>query len=67
MTGWVVDASVGIKWFVPEPGTPDAVRIRAAGQPLHVPTFFDVELANIVWKKVRRGDMTRSEADTVLT
>ena len=66
MSIWVVDASVGIKWFIPEPGSADAVRLRASGQPLHVPAFFDVEAANIVWKKVRRGDISRSEADTIL-
>lgn len=27
----VVDVSVGVKWFVPEVGTSDALRSRAAG------------------------------------
>ena len=62
MTGRVIDASVGIKWFVPEPGTSDAGRVRAGNEPLHVPAFFDLEVANIVWKKVRRGDIDASVA-----
>jgi predicted nucleic acid-binding protein len=47
---FVVDASVGMKWFVPEVFTPDALRLRGGGHALHVPTLFDVEVANILWK-----------------
>lgn len=50
MSPYVVDASAGIKWLIPEVLTPDALRLRNSGAPLHVPAFFDVELANIVWK-----------------
>ncbi|MBI2479620.1 MAG: type II toxin-antitoxin system VapC family toxin [Planctomycetia bacterium] len=52
MSLFVVDASVGIKWFVPEVLTPEALQFRQAGHDLHVPNFFDVEIANIVWKKL---------------
>src|SRR5262249_27669710 len=33
---------------------------------LHLPTFFDVEVANIVWKKLRHGELNRSEADFII-
>src|SRR5205085_2556973 len=33
---------------------------------LHVPTFFDVEIANILWKKLNGGELTRSEGDRIL-
>jgi predicted nucleic acid-binding protein len=63
MTALVVDASVGVKWFVKEDFTPDAQRLQTGGYGLHVPGFFDVEVAGVLWKKHRRGDITREEAD----
>jgi predicted nucleic acid-binding protein len=63
----VIDASVGIKWFVPEVLTAEALRLRHAGHELHVPAFFDVEVANIVWKKLRRGELNRVDADAIVT
>jgi predicted nucleic acid-binding protein len=66
MSVFVVDASVGVKWLIPEPGTPDALRLRNSGHPLHIPTLFDVEIGNILWKKVRQNVVSRSEADQLL-
>jgi predicted nucleic acid-binding protein len=66
MSLFVVDASVGIKWFVPEVDTAAARRLQNPAYQLHAPTFFDVEVANIVWKKRRRSELTRVEADTIL-
>lgn len=48
MSLWVADVSVIVKWFVPEVGTSDALRLRAAGHELHAPSFFEVEFANII-------------------
>jgi predicted nucleic acid-binding protein len=67
MSRYVVDASAGVKWFLPEPGTADAVRLQNPAFELHVPTFFDLELANIFWKAVRQRRLTRAEADARLT
>jgi predicted nucleic acid-binding protein len=67
MTVYVVDSSVAIKWFTPEALSAEANRVRAGGDPLHAPDFLDVEVAAIAWKKVRRGVMTRAEADFILT
>ncbi len=55
----VVDASVGIKLFVEEPGSDVADRLfgELANNPLarfYVPDLFFVECANILWKYVRR-------------
>ena len=61
MSLFVVDASVGIKWFVPESEAAIAQRWQDPAHQLHMPTFFDVEVANIVWKKRRRGELTRAE------
>jgi predicted nucleic acid-binding protein len=66
MSVFVVDASVGLKWFVPETHDADARRLQNPAHELHVPTLFDVEIGNILWKKVRNGELTRAEADTIL-
>jgi predicted nucleic acid-binding protein len=66
MTPFVVDASVGLKWFVAEVYQADAQRLQNPVYQLHIPTLFDVEVGNILWKKIRRGELTRAEADAVL-
>ncbi len=64
----VVDASVGLKWFLPEPHAAEARHWRAGPDELHVPAFFfDLEIANILWKKVRRGEIARADADLILS
>jgi predicted nucleic acid-binding protein len=56
----------GLKWFVPEVHSADAQRLQDPAHELHVPTFFDVEMGNILWKKLQRGELTRDEADDIL-
>jgi predicted nucleic acid-binding protein len=67
MTPLVVDASVGLKWFLPEVHSEAARRLQNPALQLHVPSLFDVEIANILWKKIRRAELTRAEADAVLS
>jgi predicted nucleic acid-binding protein len=67
LSALVVDASVGVKWFVPEVHAAEARAWRAGPDALHVPAFFfDLEIANILWKKVRRAEITRADADLIL-
>ncbi len=66
MSLFVVDASVGIKWFVPEVLAANALQVRRPEHILHVPTLFDVEMGNIVWKKVRRGELSNSEGAEIV-
>jgi predicted nucleic acid-binding protein len=66
MSVFVVDASVGLKWFIPEPHEADARRLQNPAHELHIPTLFDVEIGNILWKKVRNGELKRVEAETIL-
>jgi predicted nucleic acid-binding protein len=63
---FVVDSSVGIKWFVPEVHTADALRARAPGRSLHAPAFFDVEMGNILWKKVQRAELLLADAAEIV-
>ncbi len=62
----VVDASVGLKWFLPEVHSAAANRFRSPSFDLHVPGLFDAEVGNTLWKKMRRAELTRAEADAIL-
>jgi predicted nucleic acid-binding protein len=63
---FVVDASVGLKWFLPEIHSPAALKLRNPDYRLHVPGLFDVEIGNILWKKFKRGELLVAEADSIL-
>ena len=61
MARLVVDASVAIKWVVEEAGSEAAVGLLD-GFTLSAPDLLMPECANILWKKVRRGELTPEEA-----
>ncbi|CAD7026872.1 PIN domain-containing protein [Pseudorhizobium endolithicum] len=61
MTTLVVDASVVVKWVVDEPGTAEALALRAR-HTLTAPDLIVSECANILWKKVRRAELSTAEA-----
>jgi predicted nucleic acid-binding protein len=63
----VIDASVGVKWFVPEVHSVEARQWRNRPEEFHtLAFFFDLEIASILWKKVRRAEITRVDADSIL-
>jgi predicted nucleic acid-binding protein len=62
---YVVDASVGLKWFLPEELTSNAERLLAEKQELLVPDLFFVEIGNALWKRVQRGLMPPEEAQRI--
>ena len=61
MKTFVVDASVGVKWVVPEEGTRDAHALLERHS-LATPELFQAECTNILWNKVRRSEISRDEA-----
>jgi predicted nucleic acid-binding protein len=63
LTSFVIDASVAIKWFVGEPGSEWAVSLL--DHPLAAPDLLGPELANVLWKKVRRRELTAEEAELI--
>ncbi len=67
MSVFVVDVSVAAKWMLPEPLSAEAARLQSRSHQLHAPSFFEVELANVLWKKVRQGVVSRAEADVLLS
>ncbi len=66
MSSFVVDASVAVKWFVPEIHAEFADRLLTGDHDLHVPDLLFSEFGNILWKKVGRGEMTAEEARGIL-
>lgn len=56
MSDFVVDASVAVKWLMPEPHEASAARLLHAGHGLLVPDLVFVEVANALWKRVMRGE-----------
>jgi predicted nucleic acid-binding protein len=57
----VVDASIVVKWVVEEDGTPEALALRRDAT-LIAPELLIAECANILWKKVKREELSREEA-----
>ncbi len=57
----VIDASVAIKWLVPEDDFETARALRGKFR-LIAPQLIYAECANILWKKVQRGDLSNHEA-----
>ncbi|MEA5533746.1 type II toxin-antitoxin system VapC family toxin [Crocosphaera sp. XPORK-15E] len=62
----VVDANVAIKWVLPEIYSEQALRLRNSNYNFCVPDFFFPEIGNILWKRVRRGEMSLEDAQSDL-
>jgi predicted nucleic acid-binding protein len=62
----VIDASVAVKWILPEPGSDDAAALRTADADLIAPSLVVAEIGNAIWKAARRGDIGRSDAAKAL-
>jgi len=63
----VIDANVAIKWFVTENLHAEARRFLEGGDDLHAQDFLVVELANVAWKKAKRQEITRQQAEQIST
>ena len=58
----VIDSSAAIKWVVEEAGSPQAITLRSRSR-LVAPDLLTAECANVLWKKVQRGEFNAEEAD----
>lgn len=66
MTSYVVDASVGAKWFLEEEYS-DAARRLIKGSPrLIVPDLFFIEIGSVYSRKVRRQELEKQDATVLL-
>jgi predicted nucleic acid-binding protein len=63
---FVVDASVVVKWFVPEIHSAKARRLLAAPHEYVAPDLLFAETANTIWKKIRRKELTAEEGQRLV-
>ena len=61
MRAAVVDASVAVKWVLPEPDSDSAVALR--DKVLHAPDLALAECGNALWVRVHRGVLSKAEAE----
>lgn len=62
MSGVVIDASVLIKLYIDEVGSPEAEQAVKAVESLLAPDLLLPETANVLWKYARRGDISAEDA-----
>jgi predicted nucleic acid-binding protein len=61
MSGYVVDASVAVKWLVTETFSDRAARLLDKELTLIAPELLFAEATNALWAMCRRGDITRTD------
>ena len=62
----MLDASVVLKWFVPEVHSDAARRLLNAPHQYLAPDLLFPEAGNAIWKKVRRGELTPEEGQRLV-
>ena len=65
-TAYVVDASVAVKWFVPEIHSEHALCLLRKRFDLKAPELIQAEFGNILWKKCRAGELYGITAGEIL-
>ncbi len=60
----VVDASVAVKWLLPEPGDAAAQRLLTGSESLLGPALMRVEVAAAIARKARCGEIDAQDAET---
>ena len=67
MTAYVVDASVAVKWYLPEEHSRQAACLLAPDSILWAPDLIYVEVGNVFWKRVQRGELDHDRARMFLS
>ncbi len=62
----VVDASVAVKWVLPEQGAERAARLQEEAGDFIAPAIIVPEIASAIWKRVRRKEMGLLDAVSAL-
>ena len=58
----VVDASIAVKWFFPEPGTKAAQALLSGSQKLTAPALIRIEVTAALTRKARTGEILPEDA-----
>ena len=66
MSVFVIDASVVVKWFVPEIHSDAARRLLVLPHEYVAPDLLFAETANTIWKKIRREELTAEEGQQLV-
>ena len=67
MSVFVVDASVVIKWFIPEIHSGAARRLLEQDHQYLAPDLLFAELGNVIWRKVRGGELLPAQGERLMT
>jgi predicted nucleic acid-binding protein len=63
----VLDASVAVKWFLPEIHSRAAERLLSGDFELMAPDLIWSELGNVLWKRWRRRELTEAAVSGILS
>jgi predicted nucleic acid-binding protein len=63
---YVVDASVAAKWYFQEEHSERADALLEQDCEILAPGLLAVEIATLVWKRARRGEITEAVADRIV-
>ena len=66
MTTYVVDASVAVKWYLPEIHSPQAANLLNPDNILWAPELIFAELGNVCWKRVQRKELDPHRANMIV-
>ncbi len=66
MRRYTVDASVVVKWFLPEIHTREALHLLAKNHELSAPDLIFAEVGNTLWKKCRAEELDAEAAAEIL-
>jgi predicted nucleic acid-binding protein len=66
LSTFVVDASVVAKWFFKEHDSPAAAALLEPANQLFAPELLWAELANAIWKRIRRNELPAIEAANII-
>jgi predicted nucleic acid-binding protein len=58
----VVDASVAVKWYLPETGSNEAASLLGSAEPLFAPRLIRIEVTAAILRKFRNGEITANRA-----
>lgn len=62
----IVDASVALKWLLPEDGTLEAEALLVPDLQRLAPDNVATQVAEVLWKKVMRDELDLDEAETAM-